>query len=377
MSATIFLTQESLWPTLKNLARNCKLRKMVAVPYIGKNGSTPLRLREGDVLICALTEANARKGLVCPDEIEKLQRKGVKVWQKLDASDQAKVLLRLARYELDLDADADDIRQLIAEAKALDPGLDDTIVRVMLRGREEGVEAGLLELEEPKTITAFNLRLSLLFQASRYDDVFATLQNLPAGVAPDTEFDRFHALALLTKGDLPGARSKIAQALSEHGDWEFIQAAAAMIDYWSGMAAGLTTPKVIAAPAPTGPALARSDPESLQHFREAEQRFAALIESTQRGDEQKRCFEVWRLASLANDLTRQQEAADYSRELLGRDPAHHRVLLWAMAYKYPFDAPSSEEALEAILNEAAAADGGLVVEIALTPLPVGVLRTQF
>mgnify|MGYP000048778358 CR=1 FL=1 len=80
MSTTIFLTQESLWPTLKSLARNCKLRKMVAVPYIGNNGSTPLRLREGDVLICALTEANARKGLVYPDEIEKLQRKGVKVY---------------------------------------------------------------------------------------------------------------------------------------------------------------------------------------------------------------------------------------------------------------------------------------------------------
>lgn len=80
MSTTEFLTQESLWPTLKRLAMDCKLRKMVAVPYIGKNGSMPLRLREGDVLICALTEANARKGLVCPDEIEKLQRKGVKVY---------------------------------------------------------------------------------------------------------------------------------------------------------------------------------------------------------------------------------------------------------------------------------------------------------
>jgi hypothetical protein len=80
MSASIFLTQECLWPTLKELAEGCQQRKMVAVPYIGKDGAKPLKLNEGDVLICALTEANARKGLVCPDEIARLRRKGVRVY---------------------------------------------------------------------------------------------------------------------------------------------------------------------------------------------------------------------------------------------------------------------------------------------------------
>jgi hypothetical protein len=80
MSTTRFLSKENLWPTLKNLARKCRQRKMVAVPYLGRDGSKPLGLRKDDVLICALTEANAKKGLVCPDEIENLQRKGVRVY---------------------------------------------------------------------------------------------------------------------------------------------------------------------------------------------------------------------------------------------------------------------------------------------------------
>jgi len=293
-------------------------------------------------------------------------RADTELWRKLGASDQATVLLRLARYALNLDVSADEIRELMAQAKALDASLDNTIIRAMLCSREDGAEAGLSDLGEPKTITTFNLRLSLLFQASRYDDLLAALQDPPAGITPDTESDRFHALALLAKGTLVEARAKIEQALSEHSDWEFVQITAAMIDYWSGMATGLTMPKVVAAPAPTGRSLAKSDPESLKYFSKAERRFASLIESTQRDNEQRRCFETWRLASLANDSTKQQEAATYSHELLARDPAHHRVLLWAMAYKYPFDAQPSETALENGLDEAINADEGLVIEITTT-----------
>jgi hypothetical protein len=301
---------------------------------------------------------NDCKGIIASTEL----------WRRLGASDQATVFLRLARYALDMDASADEIRDLMAQAKALDVSLDDTIVRVMFCSREHGAEAGLSELGELTTTTTFNLRLSLLFQASRYDDVLAALQDPPAGVTPDTESDRFHALALLAKGALVEARAKIEQALSEHSDWEFVQITAAMIDYWSGMAAGLTTSRVIAAPAPTGLSLAKSDPESLKYFSKAERRFASLIESTQRDNEQRRCFETWRLASLANDPnpTRQQEAANYTHELLTHDPAHHRVLLWAMVYNYPFDAQSSETALENGLDEVINADEGLVIEIATT-----------
>jgi hypothetical protein len=47
---------------------------------LGDGGGKLLYLKRGDVLIVALTEANARNGSVCPAEIERLQRKGVQVF---------------------------------------------------------------------------------------------------------------------------------------------------------------------------------------------------------------------------------------------------------------------------------------------------------
>lgn len=80
MSNFRFLSQEKLWPIIKKLARKCRSPKKIAVPYLGKGSVASLHFRKGDILICALTEANARNGVVCPEEIEKLQAKGVKVY---------------------------------------------------------------------------------------------------------------------------------------------------------------------------------------------------------------------------------------------------------------------------------------------------------
>ncbi|MBL8204740.1 MAG: hypothetical protein JNM09_10965 [Blastocatellia bacterium] len=68
MSNLIFLSQEKLWPLIKKLARECRLPKKIAVPYIGKGGAASLHFRKGDTLICALTEANARNGVKSKSE---------------------------------------------------------------------------------------------------------------------------------------------------------------------------------------------------------------------------------------------------------------------------------------------------------------------
>lgn len=293
-------------------------------------------------------------------------RANTEFWQRLDAADQAKVLLQEARYGFDIDEPPTEIRKQMMQAKALDAGIDDTLVRVLLQAQEHGVTSALAELGEPKNVNGFNLRLSLLFRANQYDDALAALQNPPTDVVPDAESRRFHALALLAKGDLPGARAKIEPVLAEQANWELVQLAAAMIDYWSGMADGLTTPRVVAAPPPAPAALAKSDPESLAYFRKAEQRFVALLESTQRNDEQKCCLEAWRLASLANDPVKRQEAEAYCCELLARDHAHYRVLFWAITRLYPFDESLAEASLEKRVDEAVADNDELAVE--LTPV---------
>lgn len=88
-----YLDREKLWPTVASLLkrpRHCG-RNLVAVAYLGEGAARLLPLRQGDVLVCALTLANCRSGTVCPKEIRILKRRGVCVYALRDLH--AKVLL--------------------------------------------------------------------------------------------------------------------------------------------------------------------------------------------------------------------------------------------------------------------------------------------
>jgi hypothetical protein len=80
VTAPTFLDNDVLWPTLKRLCRKTKRRSIVAVPYVGQGAARRLPLRKGDVLICALSLTNARSGSVCPAELKKFQKKGVRLF---------------------------------------------------------------------------------------------------------------------------------------------------------------------------------------------------------------------------------------------------------------------------------------------------------
>jgi hypothetical protein len=76
---------------MQTISRERRCPLMVAAPFLGSNGGKLLRLKRGDVLIVALTEANSRNGSVCPAEIGRLQRKGVHVFLAPDLH--AKVMM--------------------------------------------------------------------------------------------------------------------------------------------------------------------------------------------------------------------------------------------------------------------------------------------
>jgi hypothetical protein len=80
MAADRFLDATTLWPTLSRLAKAARGPKLVAAPYLTPGGAKSLHLTEGDVLLVALTIENCKSGSVCPAEIRKLQRKGVRVY---------------------------------------------------------------------------------------------------------------------------------------------------------------------------------------------------------------------------------------------------------------------------------------------------------
>jgi hypothetical protein len=86
-----FLGNEDTWGELRRISRHRKCPLYVAVPFLGSGGGELLYLKRGDVLIVALTLANSRNGSVCPAEIGRLQKCGVRVF--LAPHLHAKVLL--------------------------------------------------------------------------------------------------------------------------------------------------------------------------------------------------------------------------------------------------------------------------------------------
>ncbi len=75
-----FLDNQVMWPNLKKLLKRLRDCNLVSVPYIGKGASDLLKLGQGVISLCALTERNARAGLVCPEEIARLQKRRVKAY---------------------------------------------------------------------------------------------------------------------------------------------------------------------------------------------------------------------------------------------------------------------------------------------------------
>jgi hypothetical protein len=74
------LTDAAVWRTLHELAERRCGQKLIASAYLGDRSSDRLGLGNGDVLVVALSEANARNGSVSPKALLRLMRRGVSVF---------------------------------------------------------------------------------------------------------------------------------------------------------------------------------------------------------------------------------------------------------------------------------------------------------
>jgi phosphatidylserine/phosphatidylglycerophosphate/cardiolipin synthase-like enzyme len=81
LSATGFLSNETLWQTLRALIKAAR-HVDAAIAYFGQGGARLLPLQRGDRLIVDLSPATVEAGGTDPREIEKLMRRGVQVFTR-------------------------------------------------------------------------------------------------------------------------------------------------------------------------------------------------------------------------------------------------------------------------------------------------------
>jgi phosphatidylserine/phosphatidylglycerophosphate/cardiolipin synthase-like enzyme len=90
LSKIYFLTNEDYWKTIPEIIKASK-HTDVAVAYLGSDGAKLLPLKKGDRLVVDMSPATVKSGTTNPFEIEKLIKRGVKVFARRNLH--AKVIL--------------------------------------------------------------------------------------------------------------------------------------------------------------------------------------------------------------------------------------------------------------------------------------------
>lgn len=80
MTIPTFLSGTRVWKEIKRLAADTAGPRSVAVAYVGVDSTGALNLQRGDAIHCALSLRNARAGVVCPGELVKLRKAGVRIY---------------------------------------------------------------------------------------------------------------------------------------------------------------------------------------------------------------------------------------------------------------------------------------------------------
>lgn len=274
-------------------------------------------------------------------------------WPALDNSLRAMVLRALANMVLSLRGEAgiDEAKSYLDDAQRFDPSGSNLTVRVRIKLLQETFAAGLLELGEPTTLDAFNLRVGILIETGQIDEALRVLAAPPVGVSLDAESQRLRAMALLLSCDLVGARTAISEALSQMPRRQNVRLGAAIIDYYSSLSLLALQRGAIAHPHPINPAMVKRDNESQRRLKDAAHVFAEVAAQMEAGSHSRNEVETWQIACLANTSDGMNEVVDLCLSCLLRDPANFRVLAWVLYRGYDIDLAPSESALKQLLQE--------------------------
>ena len=264
-------------------------------------------------------------------------------WAVLPSEVRSKALRIHATLVLSVRNDIASARGLLLEAKAACPSANFRPLETLLTLEEQGAEAALGFLAQPKTVEEWNFQLQLLLNLGRIDEVQSCLAEVPAGVTPNTDTAWVKGLVLLLDRQLEQARAEIANALKSKPLHFNLRHAMAMIDYAGAVSPAFPAWRHLTWPVPPSWNYVKRDTVSVDRLREAGRAFEESLKLTK--DAGRRELQTWHLACLANDHERQEEAKLFVQQVIAETPGHYPVLLWALERGYTFNADPSIAAL--------------------------------
>lgn len=309
----------------------------LALPFVEEIGELrDQRLTEIRELIRAGRELTAER------ELEEMC--GAASWVTLPP----KVRVRALRHRIGLmlgrRQDVTSAQKMLDEAKAIAPDISLKVPEALIAYHLEGGEAALKVLLPAGDLDEWNLQLALLLNLGRAPEALRELD--APRFPPDAETWRLRAVASLSTRNVSGARLAMEKALAMNPGWRKLQEAAAVVDYYSALSPAIDTWLNFEWPTPPEWQFVRRDDESIAALRRAAAAFKALASAPEITETERQGLEVWNLAALASDPSRENEAATFARTLLEREPGHVRIAIWASHHGYKFDRAEVRAALE-------------------------------
>ena len=255
-------------------------------------------------------------------------------WQELSTEVRAKSLRIQASITLAVNGDVANARRLLEQARGLVPNacmaLEASITRI-----EQNVFAALALLISPENLNAWNIRLCLLLEAGKPEEVISNLAKLPAEGAKHPTTAWAKGMALLCLKRVEEAHDVFLAALVNHSRSLQLRMGISIVRYASGISRAFAAWGHLTWPVPPPWHLVKRDDLSKTHRAQAAAEFNLLL-TLVTGD-LRREIAIWRLACLANEPQMQSEASAICIEILTLLPSCVPALVWARERDIEFD----------------------------------------
>jgi len=280
------------------------------------------------------------------DKIKEL--KSEIIWTSLEKNIKANVLCfeaNLALYEPD---GLNDAKQLLDESKQLAHLDSQTKVESFIFSMEGELDQAIQQLEDKKDLDSINLKATFWLNMGKIEKSQALLEN--ANLESNAETFRIRALSYFLSQNLSQARLEIQKALELEPNWYSVLFVEATINYFSALSPAAFPKQMMLCPEPVNWSLVKRDFTSFTYLRKAEQTFHELLKNNEIEGRQT-YLETWRLACLANDSEKQQDALEYCKTLLQANPSHYLAIHWANERNFEVNLNPSKKALKTLVAQ--------------------------
>lgn len=250
-------------------------------------------------------------------------------WRFAPRTLQAEAFRSLGLWSFVRTRDASATEAFLLQAQTADKNSDETVVRAMMEALTNGPEAALPLLDAPATAGAMNIRALFLALSGRAEEAAGVLAAWPTDLQRSAETTRIEALVAYIRCDLARARERIAAAMAEKPRWLSVRETHALIEYASSLPPSELPDLAQPFPLPVPPVLLRHDDASLEHLRAAAAAYGEVLATADDEDDRKR-FELWRLAALANDPSAREKAKSVAAQALTRSKLSGPLLAWVL-----------------------------------------------